>query len=127
MCEAEAIVNRCRLTVNQLTDADSPEPLSPSHLLTMKSKVLLSPPAQFEPADMNTRKRWRRVQYLANEFWSRCCKEYILSLQERQRWLQPPRNLCIGDIVMVHDVNLSRNKWLLVRRHGLPKQGWSIP
>ena len=52
MCEAEALVNSRPLTVNQLTDPDSPEPLTPSHLLTMKSKVLLSPPGEFEPANM---------------------------------------------------------------------------
>ena len=115
MCEAEAIVNSRPLTVNQLADSDSPEPLSPSHLLTMKSKVLLSPPGQFEPADMYARKRWRRVQHLANEFWSRWRKEFLLSLQERQKWLRPRRNLCVGDVVMVKDVNLSRNKWLLAR------------
>ena len=47
MCEEEAIVNSRPLTVNQLTDPDSPEPLTPSHLITMKSKVLLSPPGKF--------------------------------------------------------------------------------
>ena len=66
MCEAEAIVNSSPLTVNQLTDPDSPEPLTPSHLLIMKSKVLLSAPGKFESADMYARKRWRRVQHLAN-------------------------------------------------------------
>jgi len=127
MCEADAIVNSHPLTVNQLADSDSPEPLSPSLLLRMKSKVLLSPPGQFEPADICTRKRWRCVQHLANEFWSRWCKEYLLGLQERQRWLRPRRNLCVGDVVMVNNLNLSRNKWLLAHRHSLPKQGWSSP
>ena len=68
MCETDAIVNSRALTINQLSDPNSPEPLTPSHLLTMKSKVLLSPPGKFEPADLYTRKRWRRVQHLANEF-----------------------------------------------------------
>ena len=115
MCEAEAIVNSRPLTVNQLTDPDSPEPLTPSHLLTMKSKVLLSPPGKFEPADMYARKRWRRVQHLANEFWTRWRKEYLLSLQERQKWTRPRRNLSVGDVVMVKDLNLSRNAWQLAR------------
>ena len=52
MCEAEEIGNSRPLTVNQLTYPESPEPLTPSHLLTIKSKVLLSPPGKFEPADM---------------------------------------------------------------------------
>ena len=115
MCEAEAIVNSRPLTVNQLTDPDSPEPLTPSHLLTMKSKVLLSPPGKFEPDDMYARKRWRRVQHLANEIWTRWRKEYLLSLQERQKWTRPRRNLSVGDVVMVKDPNLSRNAWQLAR------------
>ena len=66
MCEVESIVNSRPLTVNQLADPDSPAPLTPNHLLTMKSKVLLAPPGTFEPADIYARKRWRRVQHLAN-------------------------------------------------------------
>ena len=89
MCEAEAIVNGRPHTVNQLTDPDSPEPLTPSHLLAMKSKVLLSPPGKFEPADMYAHNHWRRVQHLPDEFWTRWRKEYLLSLQERQKWTRP--------------------------------------
>ena len=75
MCEAEAIVNSRPLTVNQLADPDSPSPLTPNHLLTMKTKVVLAPPGAFQPADVYCRKRWRRVTHLANEFWTRWRKE----------------------------------------------------
>ena len=85
MCEAEVIVNSCPLTVNQRADSDSPEPLTRSHLLTMRSKVLLSPPGQCERDNMYARKHWRCIQHLANEFWTRWHK-YLLSLQEHQRW-----------------------------------------
>jgi len=57
MCEAEAIVNSRPLTVNQLADPDSPTPLTPNHLLTMKSKVMLAPPGAFQPSDVYCRKR----------------------------------------------------------------------
>ena len=92
MSEAEAIVNSCLLTVNQLADPDSSSPLTPNHLLTMKSKVILAPPGAFQPADVYCRKRWRRVQHLANEFWTRWKKEFLLSLQQRQKWTRPRRN-----------------------------------
>ena len=111
MCEAEAIVNSRPLTTNHLSDPDSPEPLTPNHLLTMKSRILLSPPGKFEPADMYAHKRWRRVQHLANEFWTRWRKEYLLSLQERQKWTRPRRNLRVSDVVMIKDTNLPRNAW----------------
>ena len=44
LCEVEAIVNSRPLTTNHLSDPDLSEPLTPNHLLTMKSKVLLSSP-----------------------------------------------------------------------------------
>lgn len=115
MCEAEAIVNSRPLTINQLTDPDSLEPRTPSHLLTMKLKVLLSPPGQLQSVDMYARKHWRRVQHLTNKFSARWRKEYLLSLQERQKWTRSRPNLRVGDIVMVKDVNVSRNAWQLGR------------
>ncbi|XP_028412562.1 uncharacterized protein LOC114535455 [Dendronephthya gigantea] len=71
MCEAEAIVNSRPLTVEYINDPKSPTPLTPNHLLTMKTKVLLLPPGVFQSADMYCKQRWRRVQHLANEFWIR--------------------------------------------------------
>ena len=92
---------------------DLPAPLTPNHLLTMKSTVLLAPPGTFEPADIYAPKRWGRVQHLANKFWSRWRKEFLLSLQERQKWSRPRRNLTINDIVLVKDNNTARSMWQL--------------
>ena len=115
MCEAEAIVNSRPLTTDQMGDPDSPNPLTPSHLLTMKSKIVLPPPGVFQSEDLYCRKRWRRVQHLANEFWVRWRKEFLLSLQQRQKWIRPRRNLTVGDVVLVKDDNLPRNSWQLSR------------
>ena len=70
MTETEAIINSQPLTVDTLTDPNSPIPLSPTQLLTFKSNVILPPPGKFERPDVYLRKHRRRVQYLANEFWS---------------------------------------------------------
>ena len=61
MVEAEAFVNCRPLTVDTINSSHMPEPLTPSHLLTMKSKVILPPPGEFQRADLYSRKRWRRV------------------------------------------------------------------
>ncbi|KAK3721854.1 hypothetical protein QZH41_002277 [Actinostola sp. cb2023] len=115
MCEAEAIVNSRPLTVDQLTDPESSGPLTPNHLLTMKSRVLLAPPGSFQSADLYCTRRWRRVQHLVNEFWSRWRKEYLVSLQQRQKWTYSRRNLRVDDIVIVKDDNAARNCWQLAR------------
>ncbi|KAL9976996.1 hypothetical protein ACROYT_G014351 [Oculina patagonica] len=115
MCEAEAIINSRPLTVDGLRDPDSLAPLTPNHLLTMKSKIVLPPPGKFQDADKYSRKRWRRVQHLANEFWCRWKKEFLQSLQLRQKWLKPQRDLRSNDIVLIKDDCLARNHWQLAR------------
>ena len=51
MVEAEAIVNSRPLTVENLNSPRCPEPLTPNHLLTMKSKVVLPPASVFQRED----------------------------------------------------------------------------
>ncbi len=112
--EVEAVINSRPLSVETLSD-ESIEPLTPNHLLTMKSKVVLPPPGTFEEADVYCRKRWRTVQHLSNQFWDRWRKEYLLSLQERQKWTHVQRNLEVDDIVLIKDPDTVRNKWPMGR------------
>ena len=112
MCHVELIVNGRPIT----TESDDPmdkEPLTPNHLLLMRGELCL-------PADMVTqrdvyRKRWRKVQHLANEFWSRWNKEYLKSLQMRSKWMTERRNLAKNDLVMVMDERTARGDWPLGR------------
>ena len=115
MIEAEAVVNGRPLTVDNFTSPTGVEPLTPNNLLTMKSKIVMPPPGKYERVDLYSRKRWRRVQFLANEFWSRWKREVLQSLQLRNKWQKPQRNLSVGDIVIVKDDNLARNQWKLGR------------
>jgi len=85
MCEAEAVVNSRPLTTESITSPGSAEALTPNHFLTLKTKVVLPPPGVFTSADLYSRKWWRRVQHLTNEFWCRWRKEFLLSLQKRQK------------------------------------------
>lgn len=55
------------------------------------------------------------MQYLANEFWTRWKKEYLLNLQPRQKWHKNRRNLKVNDIVLLHDDLAPRNEWKLAR------------
>ena len=114
MKEEQNIVNSRPLTVNVMSPG-APEPLTPNHLLTMKVKVLMPPPGVFLRDDLYSRKRWRRVQHLTNEFWNRWRREFLHTLQVRQKWTKPRKNLAISDIVVVKDDHLPRNEWKLVR------------
>lgn len=69
--EAMAIVNSLPLNVDGINDPKSLEPLTPNHLILMKCNIALPPPGKFVKEDMYTAKRWRGVQYLIEQFWSR--------------------------------------------------------
>lgn len=113
--EVMAILNSRPLTTEYLNDPLGPDPLTPNHILTMKSTNLLPPPGQFIKEDLYLRKRWRRVQFLANEFWARWKKEYLLNLQHRQKWNKDRRNASINDIVILQDDTVPRNQWKLAK------------
>ena len=83
MTEAENVINSRPLTVENLSDHESPEPLTPNHLLTSKTEVVLPPSGCFERLDLYSRKRWHRVQFLANQFWVRWRLEYSSQFQQR--------------------------------------------
>ncbi|XP_064641265.1 uncharacterized protein LOC135496078 [Lineus longissimus] len=115
LVEAEAIVNSRPLTYVEAESPDSPEPLSPSQLLTLKAKVVLPPPGVFEKTDLYCRRRWRRVQALANEFWVRWRREFLPTLQERKKWNRQQVNVTKGDVVMMIDETAPRCDWPLAR------------
>ena len=114
MTEVEGILNSRPLTVEMINDPSSFQPLAPANILTMKSKVVMPPPGKLLRPDLY-RRRWSRVQHIANEFWSRWRKEYLQSLQERQKWNTRRRNFVIGDIVLLKTMDVSRNKWPMAK------------
>lgn len=113
MCEVENIINGRPLT-SISDDVNDLEPLTPNHLLLLKSQPSM-PPGIFSKDDTYTRKRWKQVQYLADLFWTRWTREYLPLLQERQKWSRPRRNCMAGDVVLLVDSSSPRNSWLMGR------------
>ena len=113
LTEAECIVNCRPLTFPSSDPTDLQSPISPSNILTMKSKIVMPPPGDFQRADLYLRKRWKQVQYLVEIFWTRWKREYLNTLQMRKKWNRPQRSFEIGDIVLVVDERTSRNLWPL--------------
>ena len=115
--EVMAVMNSRPLGV--VTDEQTP--LTPNMLLTMKSQLTLPPPGLFEDADIYSRKRWRVVQQLANEFWRRWRNEYIHTLQNRQKWTHKQDEVSIGDVVHVLKDEGLRGDWSLARVVGVDR------
>ncbi|XP_059827059.1 plectin-like [Hypanus sabinus] len=112
MAQVTAIINaQSFLPVS--SDPENPFILSPSTLLTQKAGAP-PPPGDFSDKDLYT-KQWRQVQALANQFWSRWRQKYLPSLQQRQKWTEPRRNLQVEDLVLLRDKQITRNSWPMAR------------
>ena len=107
IAEVEKILND-RPLVHLADDPESQEALTPSSLLLLRSNPCY-PPGEFNRDDLYTR-RWRQAHYLADLFWKRW-KEYIPTLQERNKWQRPRRNLQVDDLVLMCDGNAPRGQW----------------
>lgn len=55
--EVMAIINSRPLSVEHLNDPTGPEPLTPNHILTMKSTIIQPPPGEFIKEDVYLQKR----------------------------------------------------------------------
>ena len=91
VAKAQSILNSRPLTQNPDDPTDA-EPLKPHHLLMLKSNQAM-PPGSFSKQDPYSRCRWRQVQYLADVFWRRRLREYLLTLQKRHKWFSFCRDL----------------------------------
>ena len=96
------------------TSSGDVEPLTPSHLLYLRGGA--GPiPGDYTESDTLSRRRWRHVQYLAQQFWYRWKREYLLSLQLRQKWTRESRNVRLGVIVLLADQEVPRGRWRMGR------------
>ena len=90
------------------------EPLTPNHLLLMKNHQNLSP-VSVEFTGACIRRSWKQVQYLADIFWRRWLKEYLVQLQKRQKWVHPQTNIKADDIVLIANEAAPRNLWQMAK------------
>ena len=109
---AEGIINNRPMTPTS-SDPNDLEPLTPNHLLIHRPATM--PKGMIERDMSSYRNHWRQVQHLANEFWKRWSREYLISLRQRTIWHGPQRNVAVGDLVLIVDKPLPRNEWSLGR------------
>ena len=110
LCEVEAMVNSRPLTKlsEDVTDAVT---LSPIQML-MLNEGTTDFPEDFHRDEMY-RRRWKYVQYLANQFWKRWLKEYLPELQRRSKWSKEEENIKVGDVVLLCEEVTPRYLWPL--------------
>ena len=111
--EISAIINNTPLSNSPSDNPNEPSPLTPASLLTLKDAKNPPPLEFFTKADLDCygKLRWRRIQYLAQEFWSRWHCDCLSELISRQKWTKDVPNMCLNDDVVVRAKNLPRNDW----------------
>ncbi|XP_059085630.1 uncharacterized protein LOC131882492 [Tigriopus californicus] len=112
LLEATAIVNSTPLWDISF-DPNDPTPLSPSSLLTLREGNQSPNIGVFSKDDLLAygKKRWRRVQFLADQFWVRWRTQYLLDISERRKWTHPKRSLKIGELVLLKSKTEKRLSW----------------
>ena len=103
MAEVELIINSRLFTMETISDSKIKIPPSPSNILTMKTSVAMPQPGEISKPDAYSKRRWQRVQHIAEKFWSRRRKEFLQSLQVRPIWKKRNQNFAVGDIVLLRN------------------------
>ena len=104
MSEIQGLLNSRPLTRVSSDPKDS-NPLTPNHLLLFKASPNL-PPRSFCKEDVYSKRRWKPMQYLTDVFWKRLLKEYLPTLLQREKWINPRCCLTTGDLVLICDKNV---------------------
>ncbi|CAH8494788.1 unnamed protein product [Dicrocoelium dendriticum] len=109
--EVERILNN-RPLVPPTSDSQDAPPLTPNSLLLIRCETLQLP--DIDIRDRYT-KRWKQVAHVATGFWKRWLKEYITTLQSRQKWQLPTKSVEKDELVLVASEKLPRGCWPLGR------------
>jgi len=126
LIEVEGIINSRPLTF--ITSDDLEEPLTPSHLLVGRrllnlpdnlSTVEEDSDEDFHVSDTTLQKKARHLNNTLNHFWNRWVKEYLLELHNVHRYPNTQHQSLpgtrVGDMVIIHDLDLSRGFWRTAR------------
>ena len=89
--------------------------LTPNHILLGRHRNWASIKDTSE-LDIYSRKKYKQVQALASNFWTRWRSEYLPTLTTRPRgWRQKIPNFREGELVLVQDDDVKRGLWPLAR------------
>ena len=113
LVEVEGILNSRPIAASS-SHPDDFEALTPNHILLHRPNVN-APFDVVEDREINSRKKYRQAQVLANMFWNRWLKEYLPSLTQRNKWTTEARNMSQGDLVLIMDPNVARGLWQVGR------------
>ena len=113
LVEIEACLNSRPLGALS-SDLDDLRALTPSHFLNEGVSVII-PDGDLPDLPENRLNRFQLLQRIRNNFWKRWSAEYLLHLQEREKWRDPQDNFGVGQLVLIKDDRYPPSKWPLGR------------
>lgn len=113
LCRIEACLNSRPLSPLH-DDPDSLDVLTPGHFLT-GGPILAIPHSVDHIETSCLTNRWKQVTRMVAAFWQQWSREYLHTLQARNKWSRPHIDLAVGDLVIVKTPNVPPATWPLAR------------
>lgn len=107
----EACLNSRPLTAIS-SDPHNPRALTPAHFLIGQELTAIPEPSN-ENAVLSRIGRWKFTQKITTDFWKRWSREYLTTLQSRNKWRQESPNLKKNDLVLVKEDNVPPSQWIM--------------
>lgn len=113
LVQIEALLNSrplCPLS----TDPNDLNAITPGHFLTLEPLSAIPDP-DLLGSKLNHLNRWQLLQRMQQAFWKRWQNEYLHTLQQRGKWLEPTFPIKMGSMVVIKNDLCPPLKWLLGR------------
>lgn len=88
--------------------------LTPGDFLT-GGPIVATPEPSLMNLPTNRIKEWQLVQRWTEEIWQRWVKEYLHTLQQRNKWRKAEENIKVNDVVAIMQENLPPTQWCIGR------------
>lgn len=113
LVQIEAVLNSRPLCAVSL-DPNDISALTPGHFLTLEPLTCLPEPELTE-LKLGRLTRWQLLQRMHQDFWGRWKREYLHTLIQRSKWIDPTVPIVPGTIVILKDDLLPVLSWPLAR------------
>lgn len=113
LVQIEAILNSRPLTPLS-SDPNDIGALTPGHFLIGAPLTAMVEPCIVDQK-LDRLSRWRKLNWLQQQFWTRWSNEYLHTLQNKSKWTISSKNISVNSLVLLQEDNLPPMKWKLGR------------
>lgn len=113
LTQVEALLNSRPLTPLS-ADPNDLSVLTPGHFLTTEPLSIV-PDEDLSDTKVSVVHRWRLLQKMHQDFWSKWSREYMHTLQQRMKWHDKQPNVEKGALVLLINEQTAPMKWPLGR------------